>query len=473
MMAFGEDVNDSMSERLLGETAATNSSASTATSTDDFELISERETLVFDEDFLRQQQRLGKRGGFFQTYFMDRMAPGSVKGSMFTMTVAIVGAGVLALPYAVAQAGLILGISLIVLGSIATNFTLRMLLECSNLSQARSYMDLAMATGGRKLAGFTQLVVCMNLFGTSIGYLVGSAELIQLALRTFLGNTSQSVFLDRQVLILILIGFLVLPLSLLQSLDSLRFSSLFSIICIVFMALVIVIKYFQFVHEGLAPTIAFQLEHLPLFDWRLSHLLRAIPLVVFSFTCHPNVLPIYLILKRRSSKRMCKVMNRSIGTATAVYALCGFFVVLTFGEATRSNFLKNNYHGDGAVGAGCLGFGLALILSIPLFIHTLRDNIQEALLKRRQVDLMHHTGSSLFLVFSTLCVALGSGGIASVLGVLGATTNPIICFMLPAFFIARVGKKHHRTIQIIAVTMAVTMTIVSALSLLQQMHMIA
>ncbi|ETK77074.1 hypothetical protein L915_16644 [Phytophthora nicotianae] len=471
MMAFGDDPDDGMSERLLGESKV-GSSASTAPLSNDFELISERETLVFEDDFFRQQQRLGKRGGFFQTYLMEKIQPGSVKGSMFTMTVAIVGAGVLALPYAVQQAGLVLGISLIALGAIATNFTLRLLLECSDLGQARSYMDLASVTGGRKLAGFTQLVVCMNLFGTSIGYLVGSAELIQLALRTFLGSTSESIFLDRQALILMLTGLLVLPLSLLRSLESLRFSSLFSIVCIMFMALVIVIKYFQFVHEGLAPTIAYQLKHLPLFDWRLSHLLRAVPLVVFSFTCHPNVLPIYLVLKRRSSRRMYKVMNRSIGIATTVYSLCGFFVVLTFGEATRSNFLKNNYHGDGAVIAGCLGFSIALILTVPLFVHTLRDNIREALLENRRLDLVRHAGLSMFLVLAALMVALGSGDIASVLGVLGATTNPTICFMLPAFFIFRLGGQHHRTSQMIAGLMAVVMTVVSALSLLQQMHFI-
>ncbi|EGZ25613.1 hypothetical protein PHYSODRAFT_297212 [Phytophthora sojae] len=500
MMAFGDDPDDGMSERLLGETEASASSASTAPLTDDFELISERETLVFEDDFFRQQQRLGKRGGFFQTYLMEKIQPGSgnrthsfmlpyvctancslttgyccdaVKGSMFTMTVAIVGAGVLALPYAVQQAGLVLGISLIALGAVATNFTLRLLLECSDLGQARSYMDLASATGGRKLAGFTQLVVCMNLFGTSIGYLVGSAELIQLALRTFLGSSSQSIFLDRQALILMLTGLLVLPLSLLRSLESLRFSSLFSIVCIVFMALVIVIKYFQFVHEGLAPTIAYQFKHLPLFDLRLSHLLRAVPLVVFSYTCHPNVLPIYLVLKRRSSRRMYKVMNRSIGIATTVYSLCGFFVVVTFGEATRSNFLKNDYHGDGAVIAGCLGFSIALILTVPLFVHTLRDNIREALLANRRLDLVRHAGLSMSLVLAALLVALGSGDIASVLGVLGATTNPTICFMLPAFFIFRLGGKNHRASQAIALLMAVVMTVVSALSLLQQMHLIA
>lgn len=376
---------------------------------------------------------------------------------------------------------MVLGLLIIVVGAVATNFSLRLLITCSELGQARSYMDLSSATGGRKLAAFTQTVVCMNLFGTCVGYLVGSAELIQLAIKTFMGSDTHSVVADRQALILALTFVFVLPLSLFRSLEPLRFSSLFSIVCIVFMTLVIVIKYFQFVHQGFAPTISYQLSHLILFDWRLTHLLEAIPLVVFAFTCHPNVLPIYLVLKRRSSRRMYKVMNRSIGIATTVYCLCSAFVVLTFGDQTMSNFLKNDYHRDGAVVTGCIGFSIALILTVPLFVHTLRDNIREALLANRRLNLFSHVLLSLMLVLLALGVALESSDIASVLAVLGATTNPIICFVLPAFFIVRLGSNSligsksadtHATAKVVAVTLALVTTALSTLSLLHQLGLL-
>lgn len=363
---------------------------------------------------------------------------------------------------------------LIILGAAAANFSLRLLITCSELGQARSYMDLSSATGGRRLAAFTQSVVCMNLFGTCVGYLVGSAELIQLGMRTFLGSDSRSVLVDRQALLLTLTLVFVLPLSLFRSLESLRFSSLFSIVCIVFMTLVIVIKYFQFVHQGLAPTIAYQFTHLALFDWKLAHLLESIPLVVFAFTCHPNVLPIYLVLKRRSSRRMYKVMNRSVGLATTVYCLCSLVVVLTFGDATLSNFLKNDYHGDGAVVAGCLGFSVALILTVPLFVHTLRDNLREALLANRRLHAGTHALLSMLLVLAVVLVALAAGDIASVLAVLGATTNPVICFVLPAFFVVRLAGKssQHAAQKFVAVLLALVVSTASALSLLHQLHVL-
>ncbi|KAF1334086.1 Amino acid/auxin permease, partial [Globisporangium splendens] len=537
MMAFGDDPEGEqlLRERLLGNDSENvrdhlpshddggghDGAEDTMTMSDDeYELISQRETLVFDDAFYSARKQYnnaqGSEGGesFFKAYLMNKIQPGSVKGSMFTMTVAIVGAGVLALPYAVEQAGLLLGILMITGGALITNFSLRLLLACSELGQARSYMDLAHGTGGARLAGFTQFIVCLNLFGTSVGYLVGSAELIQLAMTSFLGPTSHSVFVDRQALIVLLCSVFVLPLALFRSLESLRFSSLFSIVCIVFMALVIVIKYFQFVHLGLAPDIPYQLHHLTLFDWRLERLLTAFPLVIFVYTCHPNVLPIYLVLKRRSSRRMYKVMNRSIGIAAAVYALCGAFVVLTFGEHTKSNFLKNDYHGDGAVLVGCIGFSTALILTVPLFIHTLRDNIREvcavvnggrnaydcsyfssrtimkryhpltsmmrmclvlqALMSNRRLNVFSHALLSTLLVVAVLGVALGSGDIASVLGVLGATTNPVICFVLPAFFIYRLGVgDRHRAHKGGAILLAIVTSILSFLSLLQQLRVLS
>ncbi|TMW65867.1 hypothetical protein Poli38472_003632 [Pythium oligandrum] len=477
MMAFGDD-SDELSTRLLSEHEGEEASQPTLSVADhessadsDYELISARETLVFEDEI--RLLRAGKNQGpqsFVQTYLMDKIQPGSVKGSMFTMTVAIVGAGVLSLPYAVQRAGLLLGLLLITGGAVVTNFSLRLLLTCSELTQSRSYMDLAHTTGGPRLAGFTQFVVCLNLFGTSVGYLVGSAELLQLAIKSFAKDSSTSVLTNREDLILILAVFFVLPLALFRSLESLRFTSLFSIFCIVFMALVIVIKYFQFVHLGYAPTISYQLHHLKLFDFRIHRLLTAIPLVIFVYTCHPNVLPIYLVLKRRSSPRMYKVMNRSIGLSATVYALCGAFVVLTFGEHTKSNFLKNDYHHDVAVLIGCIGFSIALILTVPLFIHTLRDNIREALLRNQRLNVFKHAVLSIFLVLAVFVVAEVSGDIASVLGVLGATTNPVICFVLPAYFIYRVGPSKYATHKLLAGTIAVVAIVIGVASVVQQVR---
>ncbi|RLO07656.1 hypothetical protein DYB28_001234, partial [Aphanomyces astaci] len=229
-----------------------------------------------------------------------------------------------------------------------------------------------------RLSMFVQLVISLNLFGTSVGYLVASSELILLVVKPNGDHpTPSEASQSRNALIGALSLCFVLPLSLLRSLSSLRFSSLFSLLCIVFLTLTVVAKYFQFVHLGYAPDFVYQWNHLPLATLDVGRILTALPLVIFAYTCHPNVLPIYIQLQRRSSPRMYKVARRSLSLATMMYALLSAFVFLTFGMATHTNFLQNDYHHDAAIIAGSIFFAVAMVITTPLYIHTLRHGLNE------------------------------------------------------------------------------------------------
>ncbi|RHY30260.1 hypothetical protein DYB32_004528 [Aphanomyces invadans] len=341
--------------------------------------------------------------GFVERYITSKVQPGSVKGSMFTMTVSIVGAGVLALPYA--------------------------------LEQVRARLGW--------LSMFVQSVISLNLFGTSVGYLVASSELILLVVKPNGDHpTPSETTQSRNALIGTLCLCFVLPLSLLRSLSSLRFSSLFSLLCIVFLTVTVVVKYFQFVQLGYAKDVVYQWNHLPLFTLDVRRILVALPLVIFAYTCHPNVLPIYLQLQRRSSPRMYKVARRSFSVATTLYVLLSAFVFLTFGMATRTNFLENDYHTDAAVVAGSIFFAVALVITTPLYIHTLRHGLNEVWSvwgPDQDGSAIRHAFVTVALVGSVCGVAILAKDVASVLGILGSTTNPIICFVLPAFFVCKVA----------------------------------
>ena len=60
-----------------------------------------------------------------------------------------------------------------------------------------------------------------------------------------------------------------------------------------------------------------------------------------------------------------------------VYTVLSVSVFLTFGGKTAQNFLLNDYHGDPFVCIGCIGFAIAVVVTIPLFIHAMRKNINE------------------------------------------------------------------------------------------------
>ena len=69
---------------------------------------------------------------------------------MFTLSTAIVGAGILAVPYAIQQAGYVLGILLFAFGGLAAYFSLTLLVISSEFTQGTSYRDLALAASGKR-----------------------------------------------------------------------------------------------------------------------------------------------------------------------------------------------------------------------------------------------------------------------------------------------------------------------------------
>ena len=146
---------------------------------------SSRETVIYPSGERQEYGRFSSavEKGLLDYYIVSRVQPGSVKGSMFTLTTAIMGAGIVAVPYIIQQAGLVFGILLFLSGGLCTIFSLHILVLCSGFTQGTSYQDLALAASGHHLARITQFFVCLNLFGTSVGYLVGGAQLVPVVIQ--------------------------------------------------------------------------------------------------------------------------------------------------------------------------------------------------------------------------------------------------------------------------------------------------
>jgi len=72
-------------------------------------------------------------GGHIRRTFTDRtfskMGPGSLRGSIFALCSAAIGAGVLSLPYVLRLNGYIIGIAFICIGAIAADWSNCMLAE--------------------------------------------------------------------------------------------------------------------------------------------------------------------------------------------------------------------------------------------------------------------------------------------------------------------------------------------------------
>jgi amino acid permease len=129
------------------------------------------------------------------------------------------------------------------------------------------------------------LAIAIKCFGVSVSYLVITGSLMPQIVQGFFPNTSQdSIWLMKNIWITI--GMItVIPLCFLRRLDSLRYTSAFSLVSVVYLFFVVVLFYLNPSPE-MPPKPA--LEDLEWFRFD-SGFVTHFPIFVFAFTCHQNV----------------------------------------------------------------------------------------------------------------------------------------------------------------------------------------
>lgn len=121
---------------------------------------------------------------------------------------AIVGSGIVGLPFAVQQAGFVAGIFLIVLCAILTEKSLRLLIETAKHAQVPTYEMVAEAAFGRY--GF--IFVALNMFIMSYGAMLSYLMIVKDTFSSVFGVAADNYPIKRAILFLISITIIV-PLS--------------------------------------------------------------------------------------------------------------------------------------------------------------------------------------------------------------------------------------------------------------------
>mmetsp|Transcript_5280 Transcript_5280/g.7772 ORF Transcript_5280/g.7772 Transcript_5280/m.7772 type:complete len:500 (+) Transcript_5280:72-1571(+) len=428
--------------------------------------------------------------------------PGSIRSSIFTLLTSTVGSGVLALPYAAKNGGVIPTIILVLLGAISSYFTIWVLVTCAEESErggrnaARTYQQLAYRCGGNRLLNVTKWILVVNLFGTTVAYLVVIATILPAAIEVLSPkDISNEWYLQKWFILLLIIIPLETPLGLMKELAALRYTAVIAIFWSSYLTIVTVSEYFQMCGHGddSPPCFAEALQK-ESYLWgprSFEGLATTIPIMIYSFTCQANVLPIYLELLRPSPQRMLRVTRISFSICCVIYLLIAIFGYLTFGNDTMGDYLLNDYKHHSVVLVGGFGLVVSVALCIPLFVHAGRFNIMGSVKKsggeRGEYNIIGSPGSPViggddeksvrFLVnapdislpptetselswreylfqkdvmhiwVTLLWLAMSYGissainNIEAVIGILGATTLPIIGYLLPLIFIFHITER--------------------------------
>mmetsp|Transcript_21713 Transcript_21713/g.40598 ORF Transcript_21713/g.40598 Transcript_21713/m.40598 type:complete len:479 (-) Transcript_21713:152-1588(-) len=428
-------------------------------------------------------------------FFREKFQAGSIKGSVFMLVVAVVGAGTLSVPFAFEQVGVLLGISMFLVGGCFAYFSLQLLIISSDLAGVKSYVGIARNLYGPVLGNLTQLALLLNLYGTSISYIVAAGSMVSSVLCAVTNEPdleSAPDWMQPRAVMIALVCCIVVPLCLMRTMGALRYSSLVAVGCSSYLAIVVMIKYFAYcgtdvtvIDPGAShnrqtvqcfwkPHTEDQ-EPISLVNYGMDRLLSAIPIVVYAYTCHPNVLPVFLELQKPSRRRMFKVLGRATGLSFTMYVVLGTFGYLTFKtqlEHSNGNFLNNDYHHDAMTMLGACGMSLSVILAIPLFVNAFRASFYRIIAgpdsDALDASTAAHVSMSLGMVSLALLPAILVKDISIVFQLLGSTTNPFLCYILPCLFINKAPQGHYRKEKALSILLAVGITAISVMALVQK-----
>nr|XP_009477982.1 PREDICTED: sodium-coupled neutral amino acid transporter 1 [Pelecanus crispus] len=384
----------------------------------------------------------------------DEYIPGttSLGMSVFNLSNAIMGSGILGLAFALANTGILLFLLLLVSVTLLSIYSIYLLLVCSKETGCMVYEKLGehvFGSPGKMLVfGSTSL---QNI-GAMLSYLFVVKNELPSAIKFLMGKEESfwAWYVDGRFLVVTVTFGIILPLCLLKNLGYLGYTSGFSLSCMVFFLIVVIYKKFQIpccgselnATSAILPNSSAH-EHMckPKYVIFNSKTVYALPTIAFAFVCHPSVLPIYSELKDRSQKKMQLVSNISFFAMFVMYFMTAIFGYLTFCDDVQSDLL-HNYHSkdDILILTVRLAVIVAVILTVPVLFFTVRSSLFE-MARKTKFDLCRHVLVTFVLLVIINLLVIFIPNMKDIFGVVGVTSANMLIFILPSSLYLKITQQ--------------------------------
>ncbi|XP_062397333.1 sodium-coupled neutral amino acid transporter 5b isoform X2 [Sardina pilchardus] len=406
-----------------------------------------------EEGFEPEQEEMlpHKSDGEKKSQFTDFEGKTSFGMSVFNLSNAIMGSGILGLSYAMSNTGVILFVVLLTCIALLSSYSVHLLLKSAGVVGIRAYEQLGMRAFGHPGKVLAGMVITMHNIGAMSSYLFIVKYELPLVIQTFLGKHSNTGewFLNGNNLIVIVSICIILPLALMRQLGYLGYTSGFSLSCMVFFLCSVIYKKYNipcpfetfnsnssYINatveeedcEGKLLTINQQTAY-------------TVPILAFAFVCHPEVLPIYTELRNATKRRMQSVANVSILGMFCMYLLTAIFGYLTFYGNTEAELLHTYSKVDPMdtlILCVRLAVLVAVTLTVPVVLFPIRRALLQLLFPEKPFHWARHIGIAVCLLFVVNLLVILVPNIRDIFGIIGATSAPSLIFILPGLFYIRI-----------------------------------
>lgn len=309
---------------------------------------------------------------------------------------AVAGSGVLAIPFALERAGLVLGLCMICFVGYTTKYTVCMLVRTGLREGVRNYEELMDVLFGFPGWALVTWLLFLYDFGAMLSYLI------------ILGDTSQSVMLEvcrdvfgvsggllddywafRRVCILSVSLLLVLPFCLMRDISRLEWISSVSVVTIVLVILVVIVATAT---GDNCPDRESDPGSCPRADepWLTvvgENPSAAFGILAFSLVCHDTAFLFFNSLRKPTARRWNRVVRLSLAGAIAVCLLLAVPSYISFRSTVKQNILANFAPDDFKIVVVRVFFLFTMAFTYPICFFICRHILNELIYRwehRRQ-----------------------------------------------------------------------------------------
>jgi len=387
----------------------------------------------------------------------------TMKATIFNLINTVIGAGLLALPQAIQQNGIILGVGMIILVSFMADVTVNMLLFATDHAKETNFGRISQVLAGNVAKFFVDLIIFLLNFGLCASYCIIIGDNLVFYAQSA-GAAPGSPWQDIKVLLAGVFVLILYPLSTLKKMSALRHVSLLCLIFITLFVVLIVVASTGVLGMPVAMN-ASSINWMDLEQVTPLGLLQNVPVIFFAFVCHMNVPLLYGELRRASKqerpskwkqkkgKMMCAV-HCAIGYCAFLYIAVSVSGYILFGDAlslpeNAGNILNAIHTSHLSIAPYVkLVYAILLALSFPCMSYSGRAALHRLMSTCCAcVDTMGDKIRFLeafIIVGSTTGLAMTGLSVAVAFGLTGSITCTAIMYIFPGSFHLIASKKQKR-----------------------------
>ncbi|KAJ2578031.1 hypothetical protein GGH19_000826 [Coemansia sp. RSA 1807] len=349
-------------------------------------------------------------------------------GAGFNLVNTIIGSGILALPYALKEAGFYFGIFILVAISLLTYISLNILVYSGRRTGLYKYEAVSQAALGRSGHHILAFALAVNSIGSCISYLMIVGDTASAVAQHVFGLHALT---SRPIVITTAAVVFTLPLLFFRTLEPLVRASVASTLCLPFIVGIVAIR---------GPSYRVEPAPQPVFG---PSVLPAIGVIAFAYSCTQTCYQSYLTLQSKTLEGWKYATAFATSLSVVVYLAFSIISYDAFGQATQPNLLNNFAHDDAMANVARVLLAFSLTLTYPMQFYPIRD-LASTLLGFSPINIATYQERYKFyalimvLFASTLGVALAVDDLGVVFKLIGTAASSLLVFGLPGVIYLKV-----------------------------------